>query len=158
MISGRILDDGSLEARTKPAERQGRSVRRRRLHVALALQDMGFARADPEGRLEGAGQQSVDGCEKRLRSVVLDVDIDAFSRRVHLMTKTQKVVLALIATGLLNKQIAYLCGISEATVKSHVSGLMKRLGNITRVRAAVLYAVYVDRSRGSPEGNSQPPW
>jgi DNA-binding CsgD family transcriptional regulator len=157
MISGHNQENGSLEARTNASKTPGRPPRRGRLHVALALQDMGFARADREGRLDGAGEQDLDACEKRLRNVVLDVDIDAFAQRVHLMTKTQKLVLALIATGLLNKQIAYLCGISEATVKSHVSELTKRLGNVTRVRAAVLYAVHVDRSRGRLEASGQPP-
>lgn len=52
------------------------------------------------------------------------------------LTPMQVRVLALVATGKMNKQIAWELGISEQTVKGHVSTILKRLGARTRTHAA----------------------
>lgn len=44
-------------------------------------------------------------------------------------------ILALVLQGLPNKRIALQCGLSESTVKEHVSGILQRLGARTRVEA-----------------------
>lgn len=77
---------------------------------------------------------------------VLHQDLLTFGRLVGDLTETQELILALIAAGYLNKQIAHICGISQATVKAHVTALLKRLGSVPRTRAAVLYAVMLDRT------------
>ena len=59
--------------------------------------------------------------------------------RIGTLTTMQYRVLELIAEGLLNKQIAYRCSISEATVKSHASEIFRKLGIQRRSEAAVMF-------------------
>lgn len=73
------------------------------------------------------------------------VDWDDFSTRLQTCTEAQIRVLWLISCGLLNKQIAHRCGISEATVKSHVAEALKRLRIRSRTAAAARIAVFLDR-------------
>ncbi|MBX9753164.1 MAG: LuxR C-terminal-related transcriptional regulator, partial [Pseudomonadaceae bacterium] len=47
-------------------------------------------------------------------------------------------VLTMVCDGLLNKQIAYQLGVSEATVKAHVTAMFRKLGVRTRTQAALL--------------------
>lgn len=58
---------------------------------------------------------------------------------VDRLTAMQFRVLELIGQGLLNKQIAYRCSIGEATVKSHVSEIFRKLGVQRRSEAAILF-------------------
>jgi DNA-binding NarL/FixJ family response regulator len=44
----------------------------------------------------------------------------------------------MLAEGLLNKQIAYELGVSEATVKAHVSAVLQKLGVDSRTQAVIL--------------------
>jgi len=57
---------------------------------------------------------------------------------ISLLTPTQLKVLVKITEGMLNKQIAYDMEISEATVKSHVTAIFKKLRVRTRTQAVVL--------------------
>jgi NarL family two-component system response regulator LiaR len=57
-----------------------------------------------------------------------------------LLTEREREVLALVARGMPNKVIALELGISEKTVKTHVSNLLGKLGLTDRTQAA-LYAV-----------------
>ena len=43
----------------------------------------------------------------------------------------------MIAEGLLNKQIAYDLGVSEATVKAHMTAIMRKLGVNNRTQVAL---------------------
>ena len=54
------------------------------------------------------------------------------------LTPTQAKVLQGVQSGLLNKQIAFDLGITEATVKGHLSALMRRLRVRNRTQVAVL--------------------
>ena len=56
------------------------------------------------------------------------------------LTERELEVLALLAKGRSNKEIASLCTISEKTVKTHVSSILSKLGLSDRTQAA-LYAV-----------------
>ena len=56
------------------------------------------------------------------------------------LTHKQREILALVATGLTNRQIAERLQLSERTVKNHVSELLTRLGVQRRTQAAVLHA------------------
>lgn len=54
------------------------------------------------------------------------------------LTPQQFRVLTMVCEGLLNKQIAYQLGVSEATVKAHVTAIFRKLGVRTRTQAALL--------------------
>ncbi len=58
---------------------------------------------------------------------------------IDALTVMQYRVLEMIAEGLLNKQIAWRCSISEATVKSHASEVFRKLKIQRRSEAAVLF-------------------
>ncbi len=58
--------------------------------------------------------------------------------RLNTLTPQQSRVLGMVAEGLLNKQIADQLGISERTVKAHLSALFERLGVRNRTQAGVL--------------------
>lgn len=56
------------------------------------------------------------------------------------LTERESAVLVLVAQGMANKQIARQLGISERTVRTHVSNILGKLGLASRTQAA-LYAV-----------------
>ncbi|WP_088333642.1 response regulator transcription factor [Sphingomonas mucosissima] len=53
------------------------------------------------------------------------------------LTPTQLKVLEGVYSGLLNKQIAYDLGIAEATVKAHMTALMRKLNVRNRTQVAL---------------------
>ncbi|WP_049621291.1 response regulator transcription factor [Frateuria defendens] len=57
--------------------------------------------------------------------------------RIASLTPQQFRVLTMIAEGLLNKQIAYDLGVSEATVKAHMTVIMRKLGVNNRTQVAL---------------------
>lgn len=59
------------------------------------------------------------------------------AERMAQLTPQQFKVLMSVAQGLLNKQIAYDMGISEATVKAHVTAIMNKLGVSNRTQAVL---------------------
>ena len=69
----------------------------------------------------------------------------ALARRMAQLTPQQFKVLMMVSQGLLNKQIAYDMGISEATVKAHLTAIMHKLG-VTNRTQAVLAASKLDVS------------
>lgn len=60
------------------------------------------------------------------------------AERLESLTPQQFRVLMMIADGLLNKQIAYELEISEATIKAHVTAILRKLGLYSRTQAAVI--------------------
>jgi DNA-binding NarL/FixJ family response regulator len=69
----------------------------------------------------------------------------ALAERMAQLTPQQFKVLMMVSQGLLNKQIAYEMGISEATVKAHVTAIMNKLEVSNRTQA-VLAASKLDVS------------
>jgi DNA-binding NarL/FixJ family response regulator len=57
--------------------------------------------------------------------------------RLRSLTPQQLRVLMMMAEGLLNKQIAHELGVSEATVKAHVSAVLQKLGVENRTKAVL---------------------
>lgn len=57
--------------------------------------------------------------------------------RMKTLTPQQFKVLMMMSQGLLNKQIAYGLGVSEATVKAHVTAVMSKLGVSNRTQAVL---------------------
>jgi DNA-binding NarL/FixJ family response regulator len=64
-------------------------------------------------------------------------DRDA-ARRLASLTPQQFRVLGLVCSGLLNKQIAYELDVSEATVKAHMTAILRKLDVYTRTQAVML--------------------
>jgi DNA-binding NarL/FixJ family response regulator len=62
----------------------------------------------------------------------------AMARRLASLTPQQIRVLMMLSQGLLNKQIAYELGVSDATVKAHVSAIFQKLGVESRTQAVIL--------------------
>ncbi len=67
-------------------------------------------------------------------------EASALVRRLSSLTPQQVRVLMMLSQGLLNKQIAYELGVSEATVKAHVSAILQKLGVESRTQAVILAA------------------
>ena len=59
--------------------------------------------------------------------------------RVADLTPAQRRVMAHLSTGLVNKQIAFEMGISEATVKAHMTAILRKLGATNRTQALLVY-------------------
>src|SRR6267142_1151045 len=62
---------------------------------------------------------------------------DSFAQRATQLTPQQWRVLALMVQGDLNKQIAYKLGVGEATVKAHVTVILRKLGVRSRTQAVI---------------------
>jgi DNA-binding NarL/FixJ family response regulator len=66
-----------------------------------------------------------------------DGDSAALVQRLASLTPHQVRVLMMLGEGLLNKQIAFHLGISEATVKAHVSAILQKLRVESRTQAVI---------------------
>jgi len=69
-----------------------------------------------------------------------DAESAAMIARLATLTPQQVRVLMMLSGGLLNKQIAYELGVSEATVKAHVSAILQKLGVDSRTQAVIAAA------------------
>jgi DNA-binding NarL/FixJ family response regulator len=69
-----------------------------------------------------------------------DSDTAEMMSRMATLTPQQVRVLMMLSEGLLNKQIAYQLGVSEATVKAHVSAILQKLGVESRTQAVIAAA------------------
>ena len=66
-----------------------------------------------------------------------EADSAGMIARLSTLTPQQVRVLMMLSEGLLNKQIAYELGVSEATVKAHVSAILQKLGVESRTQAVI---------------------
>ena len=66
-----------------------------------------------------------------------DADVADLLVRLRTLTPQQSRVLGMLAEGLLNKQIAYALGVSEATIKAHVSAILLKLHVDSRTQAVI---------------------
>jgi len=60
------------------------------------------------------------------------------AQRLRELTPQQFRVLQMLGAGLLNKQIAYELGVSEATIKAHVTAVLRKLGASNRTQAVLI--------------------
>lgn len=65
-------------------------------------------------------------------------DERTLARRLATLTPSQLKVLMMLADGDSNKLIARVLGIAEATVKAHITAIMRKLGTTRRTQAALL--------------------
>jgi DNA-binding NarL/FixJ family response regulator len=66
-----------------------------------------------------------------------DPDVADLIASLMSLTPQQARVLTMLGEGLLNKQIAYELGVSEATVKAHVSAVLQKLNVDSRTQAVI---------------------
>lgn len=81
-------------------------------------------------------------------STALDPEEEAMAKRVAELTPQQYRVLAMVCNGLLNKQIAYELDVSEATVKAHMTAILRKLGAHSRTQAVLLAGRLTLEGRG----------
>lgn len=72
------------------------------------------------------------------RPAILASDEADIAQRVADLTPQQFRVLGMLARGLLNKQIAYDLGVSEATIKAHMTAILRKLGATNRTQAVLI--------------------
>ncbi|WP_105432273.1 MULTISPECIES: response regulator transcription factor [Neorhizobium] len=66
-----------------------------------------------------------------------DSGLTEIIERLKTLTPQQNRVLSMLGEGLLNKQIAYELGVSEATIKAHVSAILLKLNVDSRTQAVI---------------------
>ena len=104
---------------------------------------MGFIpKSSDAATLASALQQVLDGerwvPDAALNATPIADDERAIAARVRELTPQQFRVLQMLGTGLLNKQIGYELGVSEATIKAHMSAILRKLGANNRTQAVLL--------------------
>ena len=104
-----------------------RALRPRRLGL---YRQVGLARGDRRHRARGARRRDL-GAAGRPRPPI------SFAQRAAQLTPQQWRVLALMVQGDQNKQIAYKLGVGEATVKAHVTVILRKLGVRSRTQAVI---------------------
>jgi len=68
-----------------------------------------------------------------------DPDQTELARRVGELTPQQYRIVLMLGEGLLNKQIAWELGITEATVKAHMTAIMRKLSVHNRTQAVTMF-------------------
>ncbi|HHN67987.1 MAG TPA: response regulator transcription factor [Thermopetrobacter sp.] len=109
---------------------------------AMALGASGFIRKSAPAEVM---QQALRAVLNGELAVPEDVPLDAgeddetgeIAQRLAALTPQQMRVLMLLREGLLNKQIAYELGVSEATIKAHVSAILQKLKVESRTQAVI---------------------
>ncbi len=105
-----------------------------------------IAKSSSMQQLSTALQQVIDQGE--CWPALIEQDVDDVQQDpvavISNMTPQQKRVLAMIADGKLNKQIAYDLNIQETTIKQHVSAILRKLGVYNRTQAGLIYQQVVE--------------
>ena len=115
------------------------------LNKAFSLGANGYALKDSSSDLLKKAIKSVINDEKFVDPIVLpylysDRTKIYVDEKSSLLTDRENEVLVLLTQGLFNKEIGYELGISEKTVKNHVSNIFRKLEVSDRTQAAI-YAV-----------------
>lgn len=102
---------------------------------AMRFGAVGFIGKDADlGVIEQAISDALAG--KRVEPPV-DAAIDPVAAQIASLTPTQLKVLLGVMRGRLNKQVAYDLGVSEATVKAHMTAILKKLDVQNRTQAVL---------------------
>lgn len=103
---------------------------------ARAFGAVGFLRKDADlARIEEAIRAALGGAAP---TAAASEPVDHVRREVAGLTPTQLKVLLAVLDGKLNKQIAFDLGMSEATVKAHMTAIMRKLDVQNRTQAALV--------------------
>lgn len=109
---------------------------------ALDLGASGFiSKSSPTDRIRGAVNMVLQGDIAVPENLELgaeqDEEVADLLQCIKTLTPQQARVLGMLAEGLLNKQIAYDLGVSEATIKAHVSAVLQKLNVDSRTQAVI---------------------
>ena len=104
---------------------------------ARAFGAIGFLSKDSDlSAIEAAIAGALGG--RAPRAAAAQTPLDTIRREVAQLTPMQIKVLLAVLDGQLNKQIAHSLGISEATVKAHMTAIMRKLDVSNRTQAALV--------------------
>jgi DNA-binding NarL/FixJ family response regulator len=111
---------------------------------AFSYGAQGFIAKSADARAIGSGVEAVlqgevvapPGYQASADRGALPADLDVAARLSDL-TPQQFRVLSMLLSGLLNKQIAFELDVSEATVKAHVTAVLRKLGVTNRTQAVL---------------------
>jgi DNA-binding NarL/FixJ family response regulator len=102
---------------------------------AVRFGAVGFiGKESPLSVIENAITDALNG---QCLEVPKDDVIDPVAAQIASLTPTQLKVLLGVMQGLLNKQIAYDLGVSEATIKAHMTAILKKLDVNNRTQAVL---------------------
>ena len=111
-----------------------------RINSARALGASGYLpKTLPADELANALSAALAGHGWFPEATGADDEADLPSARVASLTPAQQRVMEGLAEGLLNKQIAHRMEISEATVKAHMTAILRKLGASNRTQALLIY-------------------
>lgn len=100
---------------------------------------IGFLRKDSDlGAIEDAIARAIQAQPPTAAPAPEEQPIAAIRETVAGLTPTQLKVLLAVLDGQLNKQIAHSLGMSEATVKAHMTAVMRKLDVRNRTQAALV--------------------
>jgi DNA-binding NarL/FixJ family response regulator len=68
----------------------------------------------------------------------MDAQDSQLADQLSSLTPQQFKVMVMLTEGLLNKQIAYELSVSEATIKAHVTAILRKLGVYSRTQAVIM--------------------
>ena len=106
---------------------------------ARAFGAIGFLRKDSDlALIEAAIARALEAPDQPLPRPALAQSDEAIRQTVAGLTPTQLKVLLAVLEGQLNKQIAHNLGMSEATVKAHMTAIMRKLDVRNRTQAALV--------------------
>lgn len=106
---------------------------------ARAFGAVGFLSKDSDlAVIEAAIADALGGRAPSTAASSAPEPLDSIRRDVAGLTPTQLKVLLAVLDGQLNKQIAHSLGMSEATVKAHMTAIMRKLDVSNRTQAALV--------------------
>lgn len=106
---------------------------------ARAFGAIGFLPKDSDlGEIERAIAKALGGQPVRATAPAAPDSLEGIRRDVAELTPMQFKVLLAVLDGQLNKQIAHSLAISEATVKAHMTAIMRKLDVSNRTQAALV--------------------
>jgi DNA-binding NarL/FixJ family response regulator len=79
-----------------------------------------------------------DWAREAIENGPMDDDSTDLAQKIGQLTPQQLRVLNMLTEGKLNKQIAYELDVTEATVKAHVSAILRKLGVHSRTQAVIM--------------------
>jgi DNA-binding NarL/FixJ family response regulator len=119
-----------------------------------AIKDMLSGRVYVPVSLTKVGERTMNGSGARIDH--LSPRLDRSEALPDKLTPRQREVLALLARGMSNKEIARALRIAEGTTKIHASGVLRVLGVRNRTEAAAIAKILVTADSPFVEGDKSP--